>query len=134
MNQSDAVSGEHSSTTITGSTVTGSAFATGSRAHATATNSSGGGNQVEEAIARLRQALGDAQQTAGRRDDETREDIGLALGRLEALTDELRSAPPVRDWSRVKRLVSGIGAALTRLTSLTGDVDALRDAVERLIR
>ena len=134
MSQNAAENIEHNSSTIVGSTLSNSPVTAGSHGQVSV---SVGVNQEDQelaiAIAELRQALQKAQSEVDRRDDETRERLELAEGRLKALDEEFHTVKS-RDPGRIKKLMTGIRDVLTGLTSLTISADALWAAVEKAIR
>jgi hypothetical protein len=126
---------ENNTITVNGSTLSNSPMTSGSHSHVTVSPAAGPEDQqVASAISELQQGLQQAQAAVDGRDDETREALQLAASRLTALEAELHTDKPKRDWSRVKKLMTGIRDALTGLTSLTVSVNALWDAVEKVTR
>jgi hypothetical protein len=125
---------ENNTNTVIGSSVSNSSVIAGS--HAKASVSVGVSEQDQEvtrAISELRQGLQDAKAAIDRGDDDTRETLDLALSRLSAIEEELQEKPR-SNWPRVTKLMAGIRDALTGLTGLTTSVDALWNALEKVIR
>jgi len=126
---------EQNTNIFTGSTLTNTSVATGSRAHAeVSVELSPHEAAVTSAIAKLRQDLEQAQASLDEHDDETREKLLVATNRLAALEKELKAPKPARNWERVSKFLSGIRDTVVGLTSLTASADALRDSVEQVFR
>lgn len=126
---------ENNTITVNGSTLSGSPVTAGSSAHVSVSASGPPEDQqVSGAINELRQALREAQAATDRRDDETRERLDLAASRLQGLEDEMHSDKPTRDWARVKKLMGGLRDAVSGLTGLTVGVEALWDAITKVVR
>lgn len=134
MSPHEPASTESISITFTNSTMSGSAMAAGAHSSATVTPVSAAEATALDAASALRQELQKVQEATDRRDDETRERLELAAGRLTALEEELKAERAKRDRGRLKKLATGIRDALTGLTSLTVSANALWDAVETISR
>ena len=106
--------------------------------HASVTVGPGGGTAEEQAalaaVDQLRVELTEALQTLDRRDDQTRESLRLAAGRLDGLEDELRAGPDERDPERAKRLLGGIRDTVAGLAGIVTGVDGLWVAVQNVLR
>ena len=116
---------DHAAIHISGSNVTGSAFATGKRAKASAVNASGdatAGVSAADAVAELRRQLG-----VLLNDDELDPNLAAAvdgaLGQLGGMEREL--GRPAPDHSR-------LGVLMKRIREGVGDINAVSAAVTAL--
>jgi hypothetical protein len=120
---------EYNVNTVTSSTLSNSPIVAGSGASARVTAGGvGAGQDVADAVAGLRSALAEL----AVQDDDTADRVALALGRLDRLEQAATSRD--REPGRLRGLLGQVTEGLAGLAGVAGGLEALRTAVEKLLR